>query len=117
LQPIEDRGEGVTEMKGRDIGIWSTAHWSLDLIGRTVAWILPAKALSEDDAYSMTGGAVVGTMFGALVGFALSDESRAMTTLTGAAIGTVLGACIGVMFGAFVQTIDDAIEDWISKSN
>ena len=101
----------------RAVGIWGTTHWSLNRIGRGVAWFFPARTLSEDEAYSVTGGAVVGTILGAILGFALSDESRAMTTLLGAAIGTLLGACIGVMFGVFVQTVDDAIEDWINSNN
>jgi uncharacterized protein YcfJ len=106
-------------MKKLTVGFWGTAHWSLDLIGRGVARCFPTKTPSSenDDAYSVIGGAVVGTIFGVLLGFAWSDESRAITTLAGAVIGGLLGICTGVMFGAIVQTVDDAIEAWLSSLN
>lgn len=105
-------------MKKLGVGVWGTAHWGLDLIGRAAAWLIPTKTSSrEDDAYSITGGAIVGAIFGALLGFAWSDESQAMTTHVGVAIVSLLGLCIGVMFGAVVQTVDDAIDDWLNSLN
>jgi hypothetical protein len=105
-------------MKRLAIGVWSTAHWSLDQIGRAAAGHFPAKTLSsEDGAYSIAGGAVVGAIFGALLGFAWSDEPKAMTTLAKAAIGGLLGLCIGVMLGAVIQTVDDAIDEWLNSLN
>jgi hypothetical protein len=105
-------------MKKRLVGFWGTAHWSLDLVGRSASWFFPTKSLSsENDAYSVIGGAVVGAIFGGSLGFAWSEEGRAMTNLAGAAIGGLLGICTGVMFGAIVQTIDDAIDDWLNSLN
>jgi hypothetical protein len=105
-------------MKRLAIGIWGTAHWSLDQIGRAAAWRFPAKTLSsEDEAYSITGGAIVGAIFGVLLGFVWSDEPQAMTILARATIGGLLGLCIGVMMGAVIQTVDDAIDDWLNSLN
>ena len=105
-------------MKKLPVGVWGNAHWSLDLIGRTAAGLFPIKAhWIEGCTYSITGGAIVGAIFGALLGFAWSDESLALTTPSGVAIGSLLGLCIGVMFGAVVQTVDDAVDDWLSSSN
>jgi hypothetical protein len=87
-------------MKRLAIGVWST---------KTLA--------SEDEAYSITGGAVVGGIVGALLGFAWSDEPLAMTTLARAAIGGLLGLCIGVMLGAVIQTVDEAIDEWLNSLN
>lgn len=105
-------------MKKLGVGVWGTAHWSLDLIGRAAAWLILTKTSSrEDDAYSITGGAIVGAISGALLGFTWSDESQAMATQVGVAIVTLLGLCIGVMFGAVVQTVDDAIDGWLDSLN
>lgn len=105
-------------MKRLAIGVWCTAHWSLDLIGRAAAWRCPTKtSSSEEEAYSITGGAIVGAIFGALLGFAWSDNPQAMTNLARAAIGGLLGLCIGVMFGAVIQTVDDAIDQWLNSLN
>jgi hypothetical protein len=90
-------------------GIWGSAHWSLDRIGRGVVWLLPAKASREDDL-SLTGGAVVGAICGAIIGFSLSEDSRVMTTLTGAVIGALMGTCIGVAIGALVETVHETID-------
>ena len=97
-------------MKRLAIGVWSTAHWSLDQIGRAVTGHFPTKTLSsEDEAYSITGGAIVGAIFGVLLGFAWSDEPHAMTTLARAAIGGLLGLCIGVMFGAVMTLPSECV--------
>jgi len=105
-------------MKRLVIGVWSTAHWSLDQIGRAATGHFPTKTLSsQDEAYSITGGAIVGAIFGTLLGFAWSDEPQAMTNLARAAIGGLLGLCIGVMFGAVIQTVDDAIDQWLNSLN
>jgi hypothetical protein len=103
-------------MKRLEGGIWGTADWSLDLIGRGIARFIPAKKSSEPDA-ALTGGAVVGTIFGTIIGFSLSEDSRVMTTLTGAVIGALLGICIGVAIAALVETVHDAIDDWIKSIN
>lgn len=108
--------ERMNHMRRLAGGIWGTAHWSLDLIGRGIAGLFPAKRKSENDA-SLTGGAVVGAIFGALCGFSLSEDSRVITTLTGAVIGTLLGICIGVAIAALVETVHDAIDDWIKSIN
>jgi hypothetical protein len=105
-------------MKRLAIGVWSTAHWSLDRIGRAATGHFPTKTLSsEDEACSITGGAIVGAVFGVLLGFALSDELQATTTLARAAIGGLLGLCVGVMLGAVIQTVDDAIDEWLNSLN
>jgi ABC-type nitrate/sulfonate/bicarbonate transport system permease component len=52
-----------------------------------------------------------------LLGFALSDELQATTTLARAAIGGLLGLCVGVMLGAVIQTVDDAIDEWLNSLN
>ena len=105
-------------MKIRAVGVWGTAHWTLDLIGRGAVRFIPTKtSWSQVDAYSVTGGAVVGTVFGALLSFTWSDESHASAIPAGVAIGSLLGLCIGVMFGAVVQTVDEAIDDWLNSLN
>jgi hypothetical protein len=110
--------ERLVGMKRLAIGVWSTAHWSLDRIGRAATGHFPTKTLSsEDEACSITGGAIVGAIFGVLLGFALSDELQATTTLARAAIGGLLGLCVGVMLGAVIQTVDDAIDEWLNSLN
>lgn len=105
-------------MKKLTVGVWGTAHWSLDLIGRTAVGLFPTRtSSSEGGAYSITGGGVVGAIFGALLGFAWSDESQALAIPVGMSIGSLLGLCIGVMFGAVVETVDDAVEDWLNSLN
>lgn len=97
-------------MKTLPDGIWGRSHWLLDLIGRGAVRCLPASACPrEDEAYSMTGGAIVGSLIGAALGFILSDESHGLSLLAGAVIGGLVGITTGIGCGAIVQSVDDYI--------
>ena len=97
-------------MKTLACGVWGTSHWVLDWIGRGAMWCLPAKASTHDDeAYSLTGGAIVGALFGAALGFALSDQSHSRNLAAGTIIGTLLGISMGICCGAIVQSVDEYI--------
>jgi hypothetical protein len=110
--------ERLIWMKKLSVGVWGTTHWSLDLIGKGAARFFSIKTFSnENDTYSVIGGAVVGAIFGALLGFALSDESRAMTIPVGTVIGGLVGVCTGMMFGGIVLTVDDVIDEWLNRMN
>jgi hypothetical protein len=103
-------------MKAKADGFWGAAHWILDVIGRGAAWFLPTKrAVSEDEVYAMTGGAVVGVLFGGILGLVLSDESHAINVVTGATIGGLVGAWTGMISGAIVQTVDEAVHEWLNS--
>jgi outer membrane lipoprotein SlyB len=99
-------------------GFWGVTHWVLDTIGRATGYILPGKTSQrEDEARAMTGGAVLGAIFGAAFGFILSDESRDINTIAGASLGMVLGACSGIIYGAVVHVMDDSINALINSWN
>ncbi len=105
-------------MKALAVGVWGTSHWVLDLIGRGAVRCLPAKACPRDeDAYSMTGGAIVGALFGAALGFALSDQAHHLSLLAGTILGTLVGISTGIGCGAIVQSVDDYIRSVINSLN
>jgi hypothetical protein len=57
-------------MKVLAVGVWGRSHWILDVIGRGAVRCLPANVCpADEEAYSMTGGAIVGALFGAVLGF------------------------------------------------
>jgi hypothetical protein len=104
-------------------GFWGVTHWTLDTIGRATGYILPGKTSRqedeprEDEARAMTGGAVLGAIFGAAFGFMLSDESRDINTIAGASLGVLLGACSGIIYGAVVQIMDHSINALLNSWN
>jgi hypothetical protein len=99
-------------------GFWGTTCWALDWIGRGAALICPAKISStEEEPYAMTGGAIVGAIFGVALGFILSDESHVMSNLAAATLGGLIGVCTGIAFGATVQIVDDFINAWLNSLN
>lgn len=126
LSPISNRGihakqairnlatlrteRGYRKMKALAVGVWGTSHWILDLIGRGAVRCFPANSSpSDDEAYSMTGGAVLGTLIGAVLGYTLSAESRGLSLVGGALIGSLVGITTGIGCGAIVQSVDDYI--------
>lgn len=101
-------------MKVLALGFWGTTDWVLEFIGRGAAVVLFGKAsLNEDEAYAMMGGAAVGGIFGSIVGFVLSGQSRDI----GAALGCIVGVCTGAMCGAIVQIVDVSIRTWLNSVN
>ena len=99
-------------MKALADGVWGTSRWLLDLIGRGTFRCLPANACpSDDEAYSMTGGAVAGALIGAVLGFTLSAERPDLSAVVGAILGSLTGICIGVGWGAIVECTDRFIRD------
>jgi hypothetical protein len=107
-------------MKAVADGFWGTAHFTLEMIGRGAVRILPARTSASlrkdrEEIYAMTGGAALGVVFGAILGLVLSDESHAMTALTGAMICGLAGIWTGIISGAIVQTTDDAIHEWLNS--
>lgn len=103
-------------MKVLASGFWGTTHWALDLIGRGAARAVHKKSsLEDDEAYSMTGGAAVGGIYGAIFGFLLSLQPRDINAVAGAALGCLLGICTGIMFGAIVQVVDDWIQNLLKS--
>ena len=97
-------------MKAPAEGIWGTSHWMLDRIGRGAIWCLPAHPCpSDDDAYCMTGGAIVGALFGAALGYALSTQAPHLSIVAGTIIGALVGVSTGIGCGAIVQSVDDYI--------
>ncbi len=97
-------------MKALAEGIWGRSHWILEGIGRGALWCLPRRACpSDDDAFSMTGGAIVGALFGAVLGYALSAEAHGLSLVAGTIIGSLVGISTGICCGAIVQSVDDYI--------
>lgn len=105
-------------MKALACGFWGTSHWVLDVIGRGALWCIPSHASSRDDeAYSMTGGAIVGALFGTVLGFALSAQSHGLSPVTGTIIGGLLGISTGICCGAIVQSVDEYICSVLNSLN
>ena len=90
-------------------GFWGTLDRSFQYVGRGTARLLTRRAgAAEDVAYAALGGSLLCAVCGGVVGFALSDLSRSMAVVIGAAIGLLLGACVGVFFGwVFVTAMKD----------
>lgn len=93
-------------------GFWEIIDRSLRWIGKSATWFLrkPGQE-AENVAYVTIGAALVCAVYGGVVGFALSDFSRRITTIDGATIGVLIGACIGVFFGSFVDIVVGKIHD------
>ena len=105
-------------MKAAANGFWGTSHWILDCIGRGTAWCFRTKLTpSEDMAYAMTGGAILGAAVGAIFGFILSAESHGFNAVEGMAIGGVLGLSMGIGCGAIVESVDEYIRAWLNSFN
>jgi len=93
-------------------GFWGTVDNSLQYIGKGTARLLTrSSGTAEDVAFAATGGALLCSAVGAGIGFVLSDLSRSMATVEGAAVGLLLGACVGVFFGSFVEAVDEYIRN------
>jgi len=63
----------------------------------------------------MTGGAIVGAVFGIALGFVLCNDSHDMSNSAGALLGGLIGVCTGIAFAATVQIVDDSINAWINS--
>jgi hypothetical protein len=108
--------ERVIEVRVSARGFWGTTYWALDSIGRGAAWLLPRKiSSSEEEVYAMTGGAIVGAVFGIALGFVLCNDSHDMSNSAGALLGGLIGVCTGIAFAATVQIVDDSINAWINS--
>jgi len=105
-------------MSGLTFGFWDIVDQSLRWIGRSSTRFLrkPGQE-AENVAYVTIGAALVCAAYGGVVGFALSDFSRRITTMDGATIGVLIGACIGVFLGSFVHMVDSKIHDLLRSSN
>ena len=99
-------------MSGWTFGFWDIVDQSLRWIGRSSTRFLrkPGQE-AENVAYVTIGAALVCAAYGGVVGFALSDFSRRITTMDGATIGVLIGACIGVFLGSIVHLVDSKIHD------
>lgn len=103
-------------MKVLACGFWGTTHWALDLIGRSMARVLPGKtSIREDEVYSMMGGAAVSGIFGSAFGLLLAYQSHDVNAIGAATLGFLLGVCTGVTFGAIVQVVDESINDLLNS--
>jgi hypothetical protein len=97
-------------------GFWGTAHWALDWLGRGAFSVWPRKkSISEEDAYSMLGGAAASGIFGAVVGLLFAGRWQGVNAVEGVTFGFLLGVCSGVIFAATVQVIDDWIKDVLNS--
>ena len=97
-------------MKAPALGIWDIADEALRLIGRSAAWSVRRKLSREQEyAYALIGGALVCTVFGAAVGFAISHVPRE-AAIDGVILGGLLGLCVGMFLGACVEAVDGSIQ-------
>ena len=105
-------------MNGLRFGFWDILDQALRWIGKSSTQFLrkPGQE-AENVAYVTIGAALVCAAYGGVVGFALSDFSRRITTIDGATIGVLIGACIGVFLGSFVHMVDGKIHDLLRSSN
>lgn len=113
------RVEKEVGMKRSELGFWGTADQALQWAGKVSAWFLTGKLSpgEESATYSMIGGAVLGAVFGAVAGFALSYHSPRIDIIELAIIGGLLGICTGFPFGAFVDSVDDTIKNVLRSLN
>lgn len=97
-------------MSSLRLGFWGIADETLQRVGRGAAWLVARRGgkVGERAAYAIIGGALLCAVFGGVTGFVISDVSLRFAT-EGAIIGGLLGACMGVLFGSFVETVDDNI--------
>ncbi len=96
------------------LGLWGAVDQSLQWIGKGAARLLTRRSGSAEEN-AIIGGAVVGAVFGAVTGFALSEIPPRMAVTAGAIIGGLLGASSGVVFGSCVVTIDDTIKHTLAS--
>jgi hypothetical protein len=106
-------------MEELTLGFWGIADQSLQWIGRGAAWILLRRQSTRDECTlcAAAGGALICSVFGGVVGFALSDLSRDMSAIGGTILGSLLGVCVGFILGAFVEMIDSTINDLLRSLN
>jgi hypothetical protein len=110
--------KGGPTMSVRAVGFWGTAHWILDVVGRGTACVLPGNTSQrDDDACGMTGGAILGVIFGAVSGYMISEEAHNINVIVGAALGGLIGASTGIIYGAFVEVVDDWIKTYLNSRN
>lgn len=100
-------------------GLWDIADRSLQWIGRGATGVLRKRPSKGDESatYAVTGGALVCTVLGALVGFTLSNPLHDIGAIGGTILGGSLGVCLGIIFGAFVVTVDSIITDLLRSLN
>jgi hypothetical protein len=65
----------------------------------------------------MTGGAILGVIFGAVSGYMISEEAHNINVIVGAALGGLIGASTGIIYGAFVEVMDDWIKTYLNPRN
>jgi hypothetical protein len=105
-------------MKVLAVGVWGRSHWILDVIGRGAVRCLPANVCpSDEEAYSMTGGGIVGALFGAVLGFTLSAQSHGLSVAAGTIIGSLVGLFTGIGCGAIVDSVDEYIRALLNSLN
>jgi len=104
-------------MKVLTLGFWDLADQCLQCIGKRIAWLLLRRRYKSDEGAlcAATGGALVCAVFGAVVGFTVSDPLRNLGAISGTIFGCLLGMCIGIYFGVFVEIVDDAIQDLLKS--
>jgi hypothetical protein len=106
-------------MRRFENGFWGTVDQWLQRVGRAVVCAISRRGRSaEDVACAVLGGCLLCAIFGAVIGFVLSDLShntanlsRSMVAVEGGTIGLLLGACVGVFFGSFVDSVDQYIRN------
>jgi hypothetical protein len=99
-------------MHGLARGFWDILDDILRSLGKFAASMVKRAVSGEENcaAHAMIGGALVCAVFGGAIGILLSDLSRSVTAIDAAIIGGLLGICMGIYFGAFVDTVDGAIQ-------
>ncbi len=105
-------------MRAMAAGVWGTSHWVLDLIGRgAVRCVHAHPSAGDNEAYSMTGGAIVGALFGSALGYTLSAQAHGLSVVAGTIIGCLVGISTGIGCGAIVQSVDDYIRAVLNSIN
>ena len=106
-------------MEALTLGFWGIADQSLQWIVRGAAWILLRRHSTRDESTlcAAAGGALICTVFGGVVGFALSDSSRDVSAIGGTILWALLDGCIGSIFGALVEIVDSTIKDLLRSLN
>jgi hypothetical protein len=106
-------------MNGSTLGLWDIVDLALKRIGKGAAWFLIRDSGREEDGagYVVTGSGLVCAVFGAAIGFVLSEFSRRIAPIEGAIFGGLIGACMGVFFGSFVEAVDGTINNLLNSLN